>query len=109
MTKLTQVFAASALALVAASPVLAKNGQPSEMMASPNSAGQNGADPSYFMPADPHLSLFDQTRVQQITGKTADLSDLGYVKVAALENALVHPFNAPTRARLISQSLSSAI
>ncbi|KEO61507.1 hypothetical protein [Thioclava indica] len=110
MTRLTQIFAVSALALAAAAaPVLAQNGQPGDMMPSPSSGGQNGADPAYFMPADPHLSQFDQARLQQISGTTDDLSNLGYVKVAALENALVHPFAASTRARLISQSLNSAI
>ncbi|WP_417806929.1 hypothetical protein [Thioclava sp.] len=109
MTKLTRIFAASALVLAAATPVLAQDGAPGAMMASPSSGGQNGADPAYFMPADPHLSTFDQARVQQISGTTRDLSDLGYVKVAALENALIHPFDATTRARLVTQSLNSAI
>ncbi|MBN2740913.1 MAG: hypothetical protein JXR35_08425 [Rhodobacteraceae bacterium] len=109
MTKLTQIFAASALTLAAATPVLAQNVQPGAMTPTPSSSAQNGADPAYFMPADPHLSQFDQARVQQISGATDDLNNLGYVKVAALENALVHPFAASTRARLISQWLNSAI
>ncbi|OOY09389.1 hypothetical protein [Thioclava sp. F36-7] len=66
----------------------------------------SGSDPAYFMPADPHLSMFDQARAAEFTnGKK--LNNIGFTQVAAIENALIHPSLAQNREKLISKSLDT--
>jgi hypothetical protein len=110
MTKLSRILLAGALAVAAASsPAFAQDTQHKDMPSAPKSSAQSGPDTAVFMPDNPQLSPYDQARVQQISGTNANLSNLGYVTVAALENALIHPFDATTRARLVSQALKGAI
>ena len=73
------------------------------------SAAQNGNDPAFFMPADPHLSLLDQSRLAAYVPPNTPLDNLGFRKVASLENTLLHPFDKATKARLIKESLAGAI
>ncbi|OWY10778.1 hypothetical protein B6V74_01760 [Thioclava sp. F42-5] len=72
----------------------------------PKPQSSSGPDPAYFMPANPHLSMLDQTRAAKFA-KGKSLEDIGFTQVAAIENALLHPSLAQNREALITKSLDT--
>ncbi|KFE34478.1 hypothetical protein [Thioclava atlantica] len=106
MTTMSGLFLTFALAAGAATAAQAASLRPPELMPNTQAQAPSGPNPAYYLPADPHLSLLDQSRIQPFAGN-ASLGNLSFEQVAAIENALLHPSLSDRRAALISRSLGT--